>query len=408
MAFAHKAIESVDQAHRKAKKVLPKDVYSALQAGSDSGATMTGNLNAFEEIGLIPRVGAGIPPGLDLAATFMGQPIAMPVVIAPAAAFAMHPDGETGVARAAERAGTAIGLSNVASVAIEEVTRENSRSFAQLYWSGGREVIAERVERFRRAGVKGLIFTMDLSAGRVAYNPRDWGSPVYPDGINLATLVKYAPMAAGNPRWFLRYARRRSFPGLTAPNMGTSGAPVPTLVGALIEWLQSPVPTWEDVAWLSDLWGGPLMVKGIVAADDALRALDAGATTIGVSNHGGNNLDTTPSPLRFLPSVVSAVGDRAEVTFDSGVRRGTDVLKALALGASSVMIGRPWFYGLAADGERGVFEVLETFRGTIERTLVGLGKASIRDVTVDDLVIPEGFIIDTERRSERRAASHVG
>jgi len=320
----------------------------------------------------------------------------------------MHPDAETGVARAAERAGTAIGLSNVASVAIEEVTRENSRSFAQLYWSGGREVIAERVERFRRAGVKGLIFTMDLSAGRVAYQPRDWGSPVYPDGINLKTLVKYAPMAAGNPTWFLRYAKRRSIPGLDAPNMSRSGGPTLTLVGGLYEWLDSAVPTWDDVAWLSDLWGGPLMVKGILAADDARRALDAGATAVGVSNHGGNNLDTTPSPLRFLPSVVSAVGDRAEVTFDSGVRRGTDVLKALALGASSVMIGRPWLYGLAADGERGVFEVLETFRSTIERALVGLGKSSIRDVNVDDLVIPEGFIIDPERRPERQTASQGG
>jgi heme/flavin dehydrogenase (mycofactocin system) len=408
MAFAHKAIETVDEAHRKAKKVLPKDVYSALQAGSDGGATMKGNLNAFEEIGMIPRVGAEIPSSLDLTATFMGQPIELPVVIAPAAAFAMHPDGEAGVARAAERAGTAIGLSNVASVPIEEVTRENSRSFAQLYWSGGREVVAERVERFRRAGVKGLIFTMDLSAARVAYNPRDCGSPVYPDGINLATLVKYAPMAAGNPTWFLRYAKRRSLPGLEAPNMARTGGPVPTLVGALHEWLQSSVPTWEDVAWLSDLWGGQLMVKGIAAADDARRAVDAGATAIGVSNHGGNNLDTTPSPLRFLPSVVSAVGDRAEVTFDSGVRRGTDVLKALALGASSVMIGRPWFYGLAADGERGVFEVLDTFRGTIERALIGLGKSSISEVTVDDLVIPEGFIIDPERRLERHAANHVG
>jgi isopentenyl diphosphate isomerase/L-lactate dehydrogenase-like FMN-dependent dehydrogenase len=190
--------------------------------------------------------------------------------------------------------------------------------------------------------------------------------------------------------------------------MSRNGGPAPTLVGALYEWLESPVPTWEDVAWLSDIWGGPLMAKGIVAADDARRALDAGATAIGVSNHGGNNLDTTPSPLRFLPSVVSAVGGRAEVTFDSGVRRGTDVLKALALGASSVMIGRPWFYGLAADGERGVFEVLETFRSTIERALVGLGKSSIRDVTVDDLVIPEGFIIHRERRLERQTASHGG
>ncbi|WP_349427814.1 pre-mycofactocin synthase MftD [Microbacterium sp. LWS13-1.2] len=402
--MAHKPLESVNEAHIKAKRLLPKDVYDALEAGSDSGATMSGNLAAFTQIGMIPRVGVALPAQLDLAATFMGQQIEMPVVVSPAAAFAMHPDGEVGVARAAERAGTAIGLSNVASVGIEEVTKANSRSFAQLYWSGDRDVIAARVERCRKAGVKGLILTIDLSATRVAYNPRDWGSPVYPDGINLATLVKYAPMAASHPTWFLRYVKQRTLPGLNAPNMGTVGGPVPTLVGGLMEWLGTAVPTWDDVAWLAGLWGGPLMVKGIVAADDARRAVDAGATAISVSNHGGNNLDTTPSPLRFLPSVVSAVGDQVEVVYDSGVRRGTDVLKALALGASTVMIGRPWFYALAADGERGVYEVLESFRGTIERGLVSLGKSSIRDVTIDDLVLPDGFLIDTDLRHTRTTA----
>ncbi|WP_232711654.1 pre-mycofactocin synthase MftD [Microbacterium lacus] len=399
--FAHRAIETVDEAQRRAKKLLPHDVYTALEAGSDGGATMKENLRAFEEIGMIPRIGAAIPTRLDLSATFMGQPIDLPVVIAPAAAQAMHPDAEIGVARAAQRAGTAIGLSNFASVAIEEVTRENSKSFAHVYWSGGRDVVADRIERFRQAGVKGLIFTLDLSGGRVAYQPRDWGSPVYPDRLNFAALLRYAPMAIGNPSWFLRYAKRRVIPGLNAPNMSRRGGPVPTLVGGLYEWMDTAIPTWEDVAWLRELWGGPFMVKGLVAADDARRAVDAGATAVGVSNHGGNNLDTTPSPLRFLPSVVRAVGDQVEVTLDSGVRRGTDVLKALALGASSVMIGRPWFYGLAADGERGVYEVLETFRGTIERALVGLGKSSIRDVTVDDLVIPNGFILDPAPESAR-------
>jgi isopentenyl diphosphate isomerase/L-lactate dehydrogenase-like FMN-dependent dehydrogenase len=139
------------------------------------------------------------------------------------------------------------------------------------------------------------------------------------------------------------------------------------------------------------------MVKGIVTPDDARRAVDIGATAIGVSNHGGNNLDTTPSPLRFLPAVVDAVGDQAEITFDSGVRRGTDVVKALALGARSVLIGRPWFYGLSADGERGVYEVLDSFRITIERALVGLGKSSIHDVSIDDLVIPDGFFLNPKR-----------
>lgn len=392
--FRHKAIETVGEAERRAKKVLPRDVFVALQAGSDSGATMRGNLSAFEEIGLIPRVGVELKPNLELTTSFMGEPIDLPVVIAPAAAQAMHPDAEVAVARAAKRAGTAMGLSNFASVPIEDVQRENPNTYAHVYLSGDRETIAGRVERFRRAGAKGLIFTMDLSGGRVAAQPRDWGSPVYPDGIDLKTMLRYAPTSLAHPGWLFRYLRRGEVPGLHAPNMSKSDGVVPTLVGGLYEWMDTRVPTWDDVAWLRELWGGPFMVKGVLTPDDARRAVDIGATTIGVSNHGGNNLDTTPSPLRFLPAVVDAVGDQAEVTFDSGIRRGTDVIKALALGARAVLIGRPWFYGLSVDGERGVYEVLESFRITIERTLVGLGKSSIHDVTIDDLVIPDGFFLN--------------
>jgi isopentenyl diphosphate isomerase/L-lactate dehydrogenase-like FMN-dependent dehydrogenase len=139
------------------------------------------------------------------------------------------------------------------------------------------------------------------------------------------------------------------------------------------------------------------MVKGILSADDARRAVEAGATAIGVSNHGGNNLDTTPSPLRFLPGVVEAVGDQAEVTFDSGIRRGADVVKVLALGAKAALIGRSWFFGLAADGERGVAEVLEAYRVSIDRTLIGLGKSSIHELTPDDLIAPDGYFLKSAK-----------
>lgn len=391
--FSHTPLESVAEAERRAQKLLPKDVFTALRAGSDGGATLRENRAAFDAVGLIPRVGHALPAQLDLSASFLGHEIDLPVVIAPAAAQAMHPDGEVGVARASRRAGTAMGVANFAATAIEDITDANPATFAHVYLAGDRDTIAGRVERFRRAGVKGLIFSMDLSAYRVANQPRDWGSVVYPDGLGFRALVRYAPMALGNPRWISRYIRRGTIPGLDAPNMSGSDGRVPTLVGALREWLAHPEPTWDDVKWLADVWGGPLLVKGLVTADDARRAVDAGATAVGVSNHGGNNLDTTPSPLRFLPAVVDAVGHEVDVTFDSGIRRGTDVVKALALGASSVLIGRPWFYGLAVDGERGVYEVLETFRIGIERALLGLGKASIRDLSPDDIIAPEGYFL---------------
>lgn len=392
-SFRHKPIESVAEAERRARKLLPKDVFTALRAGSDSGATLRANRTAFETVGLIPHVGVDLPAKLDLSSSFLGQNVDLPVVIAPAAASAMHPDGEVGVARAARRAGTAVGVANFASMPIEDITRANPDTFAHVYLSGDRDTIAGRLERYRRAGVKGLIFSMDLSAFRVAQQPRDWGSVEYPDGLDLAALVKYAPMAIGNPRWIARYIRRGTIPALNAPNMSGKDGVEPTLVGALTEWMDHPEPTWGDVKWLAEQWGGPMLVKGLVTPDDARKAVDVGATAVGVSNHGGNNLDTTPSPLRFLPAVVDAVGDQVEITFDSGIRRGTDVVKALALGAKTVLIGRPWFYGLAADGERGVHEVLETFRIGIERALIGLGKGSIHELTPDDVVAPEGFFL---------------
>ncbi len=160
-----------------------------------------------------------------------------------------------------------------------------------------------------------------------------------------------------------------------------------------MEWTQTPLPTWDDVRWLRELWGGEFMVKGVFYPDDARRAVDCGATAISVSNHGGNNLDGIPASLRALPAVVEAVGDQVEVLMDGGIRRGSDVVKALAMGAKAVLVGRVWLWGLAAGGEEGVRQVLEILRSGIDEALIGLGHKSIRELSPNDLVIPEGFTI---------------
>jgi L-lactate dehydrogenase (cytochrome) len=178
------------------------------------------------------------------------------------------------------------------------------------------------------------------------------------------------------------------------PNLGGRGAEVPSFFGAYGQWMGSAPPTWHDLAWLREQWGGPFMIKGITRADDARRAVDIGATAISVSNHGGNNLDSTPATIRCLPAVADAVGDQIEVLLDGGVRRGSDVVKALALGARAVMIGRAYLWGMAAGGERGVSNVLEILRQGISETLYGLGKASVHDVTRDDIIVPDGFTLD--------------
>ena len=155
--------------------------------------------------------------------------------------------------------------------------------------------------------------------------------------------------------------------------------------------MQTPPPTWDDVAWLRQQWNGPFMLKGVVRVDDAKRAVDAGVTAISVSNHGGNNLDGTPATIRALPAVAQAVGHDIEVLLDGGIRRGSDVVKAMALGAKAVMIGRAYLWGLAANGQAGVENVLDILRGGIESALLGLGHASIHGLSPDDLIIPEGF-----------------
>jgi L-lactate dehydrogenase (cytochrome) len=158
--------------------------------------------------------------------------------------------------------------------------------------------------------------------------------------------------------------------------------------------MNSSLPTWDDLAWLRKQWGGPFMIKGITRPDDARRAVDIGVTAISVSNHGGNNLDSTPASIRCLPGVVDAVGADIEVVMDGGIRRGSDVAKALALGARAVMIGRAYLWGLAAGGERGVTNVLEILRSGLSETLLGLGKSSVHELSRDDLIVPERFALD--------------
>jgi pre-mycofactocin synthase len=185
--------------------------------------------------------------------------------------------------------------------------------------------------------------------------------------------------------------RHGGIPDLTCPNLAKPGQPAPTFFGAYYEWMTTPLPTWKDVAWLRERWDGPFAVKGIQHPDDTRPAVDAGASAISVSNHGGNNLDGTPGSIRALPGVVDAVGDQIEVLFDGGIRRGSDAVKALALGARAVLIGRAYLWGMAAGGEKGVANVLQILRSGIDEALLGLGRASIHDLVPDDLIVPPDF-----------------
>jgi len=385
--MANPWFESVAEAQRRAKKRLPKGVYGALVAGSERGLTVDDNIAAFAELGFAPHT-AGLSNSKELGVTVMGQSMSMPVLISPTGVQAVHPDGEVAVARAAAARGVAMGLSSFASKPVEEVAAANPQTFFQMYWVGTREEMLARMERARRAGAVGMIATLDWS---FAYG-RDWGSPFIPEKIDLEAVRRYAPQVLVKPRWLLDFARTGAIPDLTVPNMvATPGDPAPTFFGAYGMWMQSPMPSWADVAWLREQWGGPFMLKGVMRVDDAQRAVDAGVTAISVSNHGGNNLDGTPAAIRALPAVAEAVGDQIEVLLDGGIRRGSDVAKALALGAKAVMIGRAYLWGLAANGQAGVENVLDLLRDGLGSALVGLGHSSVDQLNPGDLVIPPGF-----------------
>jgi pre-mycofactocin synthase len=291
------------------------------------------------------------------------------------------------VARAAANRGVIMGLSSFAGKPVEEVVAANPNTFYQMYWSGDRDAMTRRMDRARNAGAKALIATLDWSFS----HGRDWGSPAIPDKIDFRTMVRLAPGVLPRPGWLWRFARTGRVPDLTVPNLQAPGEPAPTFFGAYGEWMQTPPPTWDDVKWLRKEWDGPFLLKGVTRVDDAKKAVDAGVTALSVSNHGGNNLDTTPATIRVLPSIVEAVGDQIEVLLDGGVRRGGDVAKALALGARAVLIGRAYLWGLAAGGQAGVENVLDIMRSGLDSAVLGLGHAGVHDLSPEDLVIPPGF-----------------
>ncbi len=387
MASTRGWFESVAEARRRARRRLPRSVFLALEAGAEAGVTRADNVAAFGEIRFAPPRLADLPASRDLRTTVLGIPVELPVIASPVGAQAVHPLGEVAVAMGTRDAGTAMGLSEFASKAAAEVARVNPKLLFQVHWSADRDILLERAETARRGGAIALIVTLDWSFP----GGRDWGSPAIPQAMDVRAMLRYAPQALARPGYLLGWLRHGGLPDLTVPNMARPGEPAPGFFAAYRAWQAVRPPTWADIAWLRARWGGPFLVKGVLRPEDARRAVEIGASAISVSNHGGNNLDGTPASIRALPAIVAAVGGEIEVLLDGGVRRGGDVVKALALGARAVLIGRPCLWGLAAGGPAGVRNVFEVLRGGIDSALLALGRASVHDVVPADVILPEGF-----------------
>jgi len=379
--------ETVAEARRRARRRLPTSVFLAIEAGAEAGVTRRDNVAAFREIRFAPPRLADLPATRDLKTTVLGVPVDLPVIASPVGAQAVHPLGEVAVAMGTADAGTAMGLSEFASKPAAEVARVNPKLFFQVHWSADRDTLLERAELARKGGATALIVTLDWSFP----GGRDWGSPAIPETMDRKTLLRYAPQGLARPGWLRDWLRHGGLPDLTVPNMARPGEPAPGFFAAYRGWRQVTPPTWADIAWLRQQWGGPFLVKGVMRPDDARRAVDAGADAISVSNHGGNNLDGTPAAIRALPAVVGAVGAQAEVLLDGGVRRGGDVVKALALGARAVLIGRACLWGLAAGGPAGVRNVFDIMRGGIDSALLALGRPTVSDLQPEDVMVPGDF-----------------
>jgi len=388
MASTREWFESIEEAERRARRGLPRSVFMAIKAGAEAGVTLRENVAAWQRIGLVPTVaGASSQPRVEV--DLLGVPFAFPVAISPTGVQAVHPEGEVAVARAACAAGIPMGLSSFASKPIEEVAATGVTLWYQTYWMGTRDDLDRWLDRAERAGAKGLIVTLDW----VFDHRRDWGSPYLPDRLDARAVLRFAPELASKPGYVARYLAHGGPPDLGVPNLANARGEVPSFFGAYARWMQTPPPTWSDLAWLRERWRGPLLFKGIARPDDARRARDLGVDAISVSNHGGNNLDTTPATARLLPSIVEAVGKDVTVTVDGGIRRGSDVVKALALGARAALVGRAPLWGLAASGERGVANVLEILRQGITETLRGLGVSSVAEVSPTHVILPDGFVL---------------
>jgi isopentenyl diphosphate isomerase/L-lactate dehydrogenase-like FMN-dependent dehydrogenase len=357
-----------------AERRVPRAVFDYLDGGAEGEVTLRENCRAFEDITFRPRHAVAVKE-CDLRTKVLGNEISFPVMLAPVGySRLMHPDGEVAAARAAGEAGTGYILSTISGHKMEDV-KAGTKGLAwyQLYLVGGREVAEGAIERARKAGFSALVITIDTPvAGMRERDPRN-GMAELMTGSVFAKLP-FLPELLAHPGWLASFVLDGGVPKLENVVVPGQGGMPMTDVGTA---LRKSVVTWEDIRWIRAAWPGPMVIKGILTGDDARRAVDAGTAAISVSNHGGRQLDGVSASIRALPEVVAAVNGQVEVLMDGGVRRGSDVVKAVCLGARAVLIGRAYAYGLAAAGGAGVARALEILREDVDRTLHLLGCASV-------------------------------
>ncbi len=357
-----------------AQRRVPRAVFDYLDGGAEGEVTLRESCRVYDDLTFRPRHAVAFPQP-NLRTRVLGFDLALPFLLAPVGySRLMHPVGEVGAARAAGNAGTAYILSTISGHKLENVKAASSGPvFYQLYLMGGRGAAEASIARARAAGFSALVVTIDTPVAGIRERDVRNGMKELVSG-SIFEKLPYLPQILSRPAWLAGFLLDGGIPLL--PNVVVPGkGPLP-LVDVAAALAESTV-TWSDLKWIREAWGGPIVVKGVLTAEDARRAVDEGAAAISVSNHGGRQLDYVAAPLRVLPEVVKAVGGQTEILMDGGIRRGTDIVKALCLGARAVLCGRAYAYGLAAAGEAGVHRAIEILRTELDRTLRLLGCESV-------------------------------
>lgn len=380
------AAVNIDDLRDLARRRVPRIVFNYIDGGAESEFTLRENRRIFDDVAFRPR--QAVPaPNLDLRTRVLDTYLSMPVLLAPVGyCRVMHPDGEVAAARAAGKAGTAAILSTVSGHSLEDVKAATTGPvWYQLYLTGGRAAAENAMHRAQAVGYNVLVITIDTTViGLRERESRD-GMEQMLRGTPWSR-IPFIPQVFARPRWLVRFLLDGGLPNM--PNIVTPDRGVLRVRDAHTA-IKRTAFFWDDMSWIRALWKGPIVIKGVLTAEDARKAIDTGAQGIVVSNHGGRQLDYAPPTLRVLPEIVAAVNGQAEILFDSGIRRGTDILKAICLGARAVLCGRAYAYGLAAAGEAGVTRALQILRADLERNLRLLGCTSIAELDRSYVEMPQ-------------------
>jgi len=380
-------VMNIADLRRVAMRRLPRAVFDYVDGGADTESTLRSNVSVVDHVLFQPR-GAVASPRANLETTVLGQRFSLPFLLAPIGSTRLlFPKGEVEAARAAATAGTGYILSTLAGTSLEEVKAAGTGTcWYQVYLVGGREVASAAIERARKVGYSALVLTVDTAISGL--RERDYRNGVAQlAGANLFRKLPYVWQVLSRPGWLLGYlgdGGLMSFPNVVLPDG-------PMRYAAVAAALEQSVVSWADLKWIREIWKGPIVIKGILTAEDGERAVDAGAAGVMVSNHGGRQLDGVLPALRALPEVVAAVRGRIDVLMDGGIRRGSDIVKALVLGARAVLVGRAYAYGLGAAGGVGVTRAIEILTADLNRTLRLLGCASLADLDPSMIELPVDF-----------------